>query len=277
MLPDPRQVAYRFAASTELSGPLQEGIKAYLAGQGPSKIQDGFEVILTAIGGPQGAGTFLSTGRMPITTDWYHALAPKEQGWVQKILWDIQEVGAWILVKPPGIGIEVRLGGIVRAVQKLSKFIRDDAKDVKHGPYTIVKMPGVRNDMAEALAALDDATKIIQRRFPQVTYGIVFISAKLVKAVAQYSTTNDAMYLSTKAKDSRGDIYIICHELGHRYAHRFWKDTNAQLAFQELSKTIAITPYGATKWTENFAEAFAHLVLGRPLPAEIQAIMDGLT
>jgi hypothetical protein len=32
---------------------------------------------------------------------------------------------------------------------------------------------------------------------------------------------------------------------------------------------LAVTPYGAKDWKENFAEAFAFYVMGKPLPAEI--------
>lgn len=40
-----------------------------------------------------------------------------------------------------------------------------------------------------------------------------------------------------------------------------------------LHEPLAVTPYGATKVTENFAEAFAHFVLGMEMPAPLQAIL----
>ena len=40
---------------------------------------------------------------------------------------------------------------------------------------------------------------------------------------------------------------------------------------------LAVTLYAKQKgWTENFAEAFAFYVMNKPLPLELQAIMDGL-
>ena len=43
-----------------------------------------------------------------------------------------------------------------------------------------------------------------------------------------------------------------------------------------VREPYAVTPYGATSWTENFSEAFAHFVLGKALPEPIQKIMEGL-
>jgi hypothetical protein len=43
-----------------------------------------------------------------------------------------------------------------------------------------------------------------------------------------------------------------------------------------LRAPIAVTPYGGTSVKENFAEAFKHFVLGRPLHPEIQEIMENL-
>lgn len=40
-----------------------------------------------------------------------------------------------------------------------------------------------------------------------------------------------------------------------------------------LHGPLAVTPYGATKVGENFAEAFAHYVLGMEMPAELQALL----
>jgi hypothetical protein len=36
-----------------------------------------------------------------------------------------------------------------------------------------------------------------------------------------------------------------------------------------LREPLAVTSYGAKDWKENFAEAFAFFVMGKPLPAEI--------
>lgn len=43
-----------------------------------------------------------------------------------------------------------------------------------------------------------------------------------------------------------------------------------------LHGPLQVTPYGATSPAENFAEAFAHYVLGKPLVAELAAIMGNL-
>lgn len=41
-----------------------------------------------------------------------------------------------------------------------------------------------------------------------------------------------------------------------------------------LHGPLAVTPYGATKVTENFAEAFAHFILRMPMPAEFQVLLQ---
>ena len=43
-----------------------------------------------------------------------------------------------------------------------------------------------------------------------------------------------------------------------------------------LHGPLAVTPYGATDPAENFAEAFAHLVLGMPLAPELQAVLSAI-
>lgn len=43
-----------------------------------------------------------------------------------------------------------------------------------------------------------------------------------------------------------------------------------------LHGPLAVTPYGATKVTENFAEAFAHYVLGMPLAPELRAVLESM-
>lgn len=53
------------------------------------------------------------------------------------------------------------------------------------------------------------------------------------------------------------------------------KDVEAMTG-ELLHGPLAVTPYGATKPGENFADAFAHFVLDMPMPAELQAILAAM-
>lgn len=47
-----------------------------------------------------------------------------------------------------------------------------------------------------------------------------------------------------------------------------------RLTGKVVREPLSVTPYGATKVTENFAEAFAHYVLGMAMPPEFVTIFD---
>jgi hypothetical protein len=238
-------------------------------------------------------------------------------------------------------------------------------------------MKGVsKKALEESLAALDEAAKLIRRKFPQVLYGRVFVSKSLGKHAASYVHSTDSIQLSLRARKTLGDIDALCHEFGHRYEHKFFKNRVLRSRFWELSTTpkfenlefdktlrahladefiamadrmregrpvqnseilmqwtvyftsgpssvlanlqgltrkyvsdkvdsarqdlwdavalpeesgiltvntkkviqepLAVTSYGATKPTENFAEAFSHYVMGKPLHPEFAAILEAL-
>lgn len=102
----------------------------------------------------------------------------------------------------------------------------DPDREIKHGPFTIIPMPGVLKKEADsALEALDDAAEKIRAKFPQVLYGKVYLSTHLSKTTsAHYIYTDDTIHVSVRARRRFSDIYTIIHELGHRFDHKFLKD-----------------------------------------------------
>lgn len=359
-------------ARVSLSKKLQDGIRAYQSGKGRGPVKEALGLFLTVLGVEERPTGDLGV-TLKITSDWFYALGKIQQGRVVKVLRLVRDLIRWMDDTPDARTLE-QLEGLIPEFQWLEGRVREETDEIPHGPFILVQMPGVsRKAMGEAVAALDDATKFLQRKFPQVVYGKVFVSPRVSGGVAQYVPEGDKVYLSLQAKETVGDVHSICHEFGHRYFHRFWRDKEARQMFWRLSEdpvyekviytptrkkelagelleqvhdrkagrnpeppseglsfyltqiikspgkhdlwaasqaalkggdreeialvdtlvqlgpdevqlpkvlrpALAVTPYAAQKgWTENFAEAFAFYVMGKPLPPEIKAIMDGLS
>jgi len=303
--------------------------------------------------------------------DWYYALGPRQKNRAMQIVRDIVHLGRWTRDDDVAKRMAPQVADLTKEVAWLEKVMQKPSAEFKHGAFEVIPMKGVsRANVAGALDALDAAAKAIRPKFPKVLYGKVFISKSLGSQAASY--TPDNLYLSVKAKNTVGDVYALCHELGHRYYHKFWKDKKARDQFWKLQEpvfevlkfdkalrgkladeflgimhermagrnqdpsdllmqwldyrgkawmrathTIAqeamtgdeasekklraevigegnevevttgkvvreplyVTPYAAQKGSlsENFAEAFAHYVLGKKLHPEIAAIMAGLS
>jgi hypothetical protein len=88
-----------------------------------------------------------------------------------------------------------------------------------------------------ALEALDKASELVRKRFPQLLYGKVFVTPNMkgTRTVAMYTPAKDVLYLSLLAQKATGDVQALCHEFGHRYDHRFWRDHEAKQEFMNLS------------------------------------------
>lgn len=68
----------------------------------------------------------------------------------------------------------------------------------------------------------------------------------------------------------------VAGKIDERKLHAEVKGTKdvTRLTGKVVREPLSVTPYGATKSTENFAEAFAHYVLGMPMPPEFVSIFD---
>ena len=120
-------------------------------------------------------------------------------------------------------------------IEKAVKLVPDDTT-FQHGDFTIVTMPGVpKAKQLECLEALDAAASLVRTKFPQVLYGKVYLSKSVPSGVANYTPSKDILALSLRAEKTVGTVHAICHELGHRYSHRFWKDSQQKVRFGELS------------------------------------------
>jgi hypothetical protein len=95
-------------------------------------------------------------------------------------------------------------------------------------------------------------------------------SPELVAWLKSPDGPNDPRGLTTKFLN-----YVITEKQLHE-AIKGTKDA-VVLTDKLLHGPLAVTPYGATKPTENFAEAFAHYVLGMPMAQEFEDIFARLS
>ena len=77
------------------------------------------------------------------------------------------------------------------------------------------------------------------RDFRKVLYGQIYLTGQVLSSnsAAWYRFTDDDVYLRTNLKGGRGDLHHLCHELGHRYWHRFL-GTNGQYANDVLFNNL---------------------------------------
>lgn len=135
--------------------------------------------------------------------------------------------------------------------------------------FTVLEMPGVnRAEVKGAIEALEKAASLLRPKFPQVLYGDVYLAPSLFKGIAHYNEDQDKVYVNVKAEKHYEDIYVIIHELGHRYDLKFLSAAQRK-SFRAISPANPVTPYGAKNAEENFAEGFAAFVLEKPLPLPI--------
>lgn len=191
--------------------------------------------------------------RWRIEADWMSALGPRHQSRAETIIRALAR-----LVNDPGSEVEAPLKTLAFELKWLQGIIsKADASTFQHGAFEIVPHKVSKAAVNDALEALDKAYKALHPKFPQVLYGRVFIVPTLAKGhstIAMYTPEDDIVYLSIKAKNTTGDVHALCHELGHRYHHRFWKDKRQQDEFMRLSTT---TEYGETVFDKELREKIA--------------------
>ena len=274
MKPDPSRVAQlHLTAAGGVGKALEAALVGYKAGQGPSLVRSALVDVLEMFGGPQGAKDFMAGGRMKITGDWYHALSRHQQKSVEIILNRIHHYGLTLDdVYNDDVGWNLRM--VANDVTKLESAFQAPNNEIKHGPFTLVKMKGVTaKALDESIVALDTAAKFLSRKFPQVVYGKVFVSPKLsgTNAMAKYTEVDDVVYLSVKARGIYGDVHDIVHEFGHRYFSKFWLDKSAREVFRKLSLD---TVYEVISYPPDVKQSLAKELLstvrarkgGKPLP-----------
>ena len=317
-----------------------------------------------------------------INAEWWYGLGPRIRDRIKKLILDIKKLRrqlTWLegQGKPGGKEEQIFFQRIIRESSWLEGVI-PVAEGIPHGDFTVIPVKGVsQKDITSCLAALDKAAAYIRPKFPQVLYGKAYLGTSVGRgysSVALYSPGHDTLALSTRTALTVGDVHAICHELGHRYYTKFWKNKEQRDAFwhlsvdsqyetvdfdkatrgkmadefifnsekmreggrpptsdllgtwivelkrrpeirevislgkkftwekddsvreklwlalalpsesgvitvrtdKEIRGPLAVTPYGGKDWKENFAEAFAFYVMGKPLPPEISAIFDRL-
>jgi len=114
-------------------------------------------------------------------------------------------------------------GNLTKNVRTLEIASSVGTASIPHGAFSVIPIPGVtQRQVADSLAALDTATNHIRQHFPSVLYGNIYLAKHLQKnTAAWYAEDQDALSVNVAAKKRHGDVFTICHELGHRHAAKF--------------------------------------------------------
>lgn len=200
--------------------------------------------------------------------------------------------------------------GLLKALVRLScdTDVFEPVGDViEHRPFRVRVFAGVHDGyVSMVFDRLDKVARKVPARFAAVLYGEICVMSPSVAALnpaldcsaGVYDNAYDTIFIIPEVAfgqtECEGITGTLLHELGHRYAYRF-ADQTAYQAFLDLSagqpaksanapfwrrlkKTsvspMAVSPYGATSPTENFAEAFMLYALGLPFPPGTEALRD---
>jgi hypothetical protein len=225
-------------------GRLAPGLKAVLpelqAGEyGPVlKALDTLWMVFEIHESPGEIGTIYS-----INAEWFYPLGPRLKSRVKDLITRVKDLRrslTWNKDKgePPRPNDIEGFEKITQEAAWLEGVIPKTDEGFPHGDFTIIPMKGVSSkDIDACLGALDKAAGFIRLKFPQVLYGKVYLG----KAVgghgtaAQYVSAHDTVSLSTRASATVGDVHALCHELGHRFYHKFWKNKEQRELFWKLS------------------------------------------
>lgn len=162
--------------------------------------------------------------------DWFGALGTAKRNAIKKLRRDIESNRLYLsranVSNPQMLAYSidrVREWGKGLRTLELATEVGDQEREIHHGPFIVVPVPGVTKAAVDAaLEALDAAAEKIRPKFPQVLYGKVFLANHLAKNTsAHYVYSSDSLSLNVKASRRFDDIYTICHEFGHRYDHKF--------------------------------------------------------
>ena len=80
---------------------------------------------------------------------------------------------------------------------------------------------------------------------------------------AHYLLSKDRIVVFTSPKPFL--VELLIHELGHRYYYRFMDSGDRARFDSYFGEVAAVSDYGATISSEDFAEVFAHFVLGQDM------------
>jgi len=262
---------------------LEAALREYSKGN-PAPVKAALAAALEILGASSRPGEL--TPIWNVDKDWVWALGRQGINRVKKLLTEIVSVNGWVDAQY-SLSADNRLHELVKELRWVESKVREDEDAFQHGPFQIIRMPGVsRAGMDGALTALDSATEALSRKFPQVLYGKIFVTPTLPKAtsVAQYTNDKDVIYLSLKAKNTIGDVFSLIHEFGHRYQHKFWTDQESRMAFMLLStseayETVTVTPEEKAKWADELIrqlEARRENKPGIPNSPGLDSYMDAL-
>jgi len=185
---------------------------------------------------------FLETS-IAYNAEWYYALGPRDQKRFQRLTHDLyrftKQLG-FLDDSSTAKKLLEQFDEILKEVAWVETVVRKGGEDeIPHGDFTIVPMKGVsRRSLTECLEALDAAAAAIRKKFSQVLYGKVYVSRSLGNAAASYLHDHDSVQLSLNAKKSVGDVVALCHEFGHRYYMRFFKDAPLKTQFRNLTDQV---------------------------------------
>jgi hypothetical protein len=181
--------------------------------------------------------------RHVIEAEWFYALGPREKHRFMEIVRLAADLGRklkWAEFKwdpEDAERLTKTMQDLVKEVEWVETVIRSAKDEFQRGDFTIIPMKGVsRKAMEDALSALDKASSFVRVKFPQLLYGKVFIGKSVGHSkVASYVRDHDTIQLSLRAKRTVGDVHAICHELGHRFYHRFFANQDLRQEFYVLS------------------------------------------
>lgn len=171
-----------------------------------------------------------------IKGEYYTALGPKLRSRFKRMLELFDDVRRGVRY-PLSSNLVSKFEALIKEAVWLEGVIRKGPEDeLQHGDFTIIPMQGVsQSKQTECLAALDAAASHIRSKFPHLLYGKVYLTKALGRSVANYAGTTDTISLSLRAAKTVGDVLALCHEFGHRYYRRFWKDSEQKSLFWRLS------------------------------------------
>lgn len=213
--------------------------------------------------------------------DWSHAVSEGTWERMKNIVQNVETL-RWAIATGQEGECPHTLGQITSVLPKVTRSVRRLFRTgFQRGFFRVVIMSRLgAYHTREILRGIDEASNLLQNRFPHVLYGDLYLTPGRCKTKGGLVTTNDSIVLSPQGKTlpPGWHTYAVLHELGHRYYWEFWRNSAEIREFMQLStdSKFWVSKYGGKDANENFAEAFAHYALGKPLHPEIQAIMDRL-
>lgn len=190
--------------------------------------------------------------------EWYYPLSLESKVRVRELILGVKDLRGSLTKS----GSLPRFEGITKEAEWLEGVL-PKSEGFQHGNFTVIPMRGVTpKEVSAYLTVLDNADRLVRPEFPEVLYGKVYVGK-----VALYVHDLDTVCVKVG-----GDVHAICHELGHRFFHKFWTNPRERETFRHFP---AVSKYAKIKdsWLENFAESFALRVTKKPLSAEISAAL----